>query len=188
MSATQVVDTTSERPRVRVDLLEDDAALANKIKVAVEALKDATAARDERAKVAGRLLLEAHNRHPGKAAFQTFLKQAGDVRYSRAMELISVVTDRKTYAELKANAAARQQRRRDKIKALPKAKEPDRDVTDAGVDESEAKDARPQERSAATSAKGLEEFKYACREYLPKLNTADMAKARAYFDNFMDTR
>ena len=31
------------------------------------------------------------------------------------------------------------------------------------------------------SAKNLSEFKYACRAYLPKLNAADLAKARAYF-------
>jgi hypothetical protein len=98
----------------------EDLALATKITEAVKAVDTAVATQIERAKAAGLLLLDAHKRHPGRTAFEAFLKLTDGVQYSRAMDLIGVATDRKTFEKLQADNAARQQKHRDKMKSLPK--------------------------------------------------------------------
>jgi hypothetical protein len=115
----------------------DDAALAAKIAEAVKAVDVAVATQNERAKSAGLLLHDAHKRHPGRKAFEKFLKLCDGLQYSRAMDLIAVATDRKTFEKLKTDAAARQQKHRDKKKlhkpepkVLPKPEPFGRDVTD----------------------------------------------------------
>jgi hypothetical protein len=98
----------------------DDAALAAKITEAVKVVDAAVATQKERAKSAGLLLHEAHKRHPGRKAFETFLKLCDGLQYSRAMDLIAVATDRRTFEKLKADNTACQQKHRDKKKSLHK--------------------------------------------------------------------
>lgn len=100
-----------------------------------------------------------------------------------------------TDAELKKEARERQQRLRDKrvkSKALPKPapqpKQPEpqnfRDVTESPPTASDLNswtDRLRAEGTDAASARFLQEFKYACRCYLPQLNEADLKKAQDYF-------
>ena len=132
MTTMAHTEQQTERPRIHTHR-DDDAVLAKKIVVAIKDLDAAIVAKDKQAKIAGQLLLEAQNRHRGRTAFQKFLKQAGGVQYSRAMELIGIATGKKTHQKVKAGNVARQQKRRDKIKKS-EAKQTDlklvRDVTD----------------------------------------------------------
>jgi hypothetical protein len=41
--------------------------------------------------------------------------------------------------------------------------------------------ATPEEKAAAWSAANLDEFKYACHQFLPRLNETDLKKARVFF-------
>jgi hypothetical protein len=176
----------------------DDAALATKINAAVQAVDVAAATQIERAKVAGLLLHEANKRHPGRKAFEKFLKLCGGLQYSRAMDLIAVATDRKTFEKLKADNAARQQKHRDKKKVLPKPNpEPFvRDVTDdpeasaaarkprvtesaeVSIEQRRRENANLGMTAAEISKQNLEWLAVACREYLPKI-TVEMHRQEA---------
>jgi hypothetical protein len=85
-----------------------DSELAAKITKAVAAVDAAIATKNELAKAAGMLLKKAHDLHPGRTAFEALLKLTDGVQYSRAMDLIAVATDRKTFEKLQADAAERQ--------------------------------------------------------------------------------
>jgi hypothetical protein len=174
-----------------------DKTLAAKISKAVMAVDAAIVTKNELARKAGMLLHEAHERHPGRAAFEAFLKLTDGVKYSRAMDLIAVATDRKTFEKLQADAAARLKKHRDKKKALPEpspqpkkqprpdpagvrcATDEEEESPEASAERRKAENAALNETSEQRSAKALAEFAAACRTYLPKLTIeADRQKAR----------
>ena len=165
-------------------IADDDAALATKVKVAIEKLDMAIKRLDE-ARAAGMLLIQAKFRHPRRKDFVAFLKRAGGVQYSRAMELIAIARDCKTYAEIKAKNAARQRRHYAKTKkARPLANGHAEDAS-VSAETRKAEYASPEKKAEAVSTKNLAEFEYACRAYLPRLNAADLAKAQTFFDGEM---
>jgi hypothetical protein len=191
-----------------------DKTLAAKITKAVEAVDAAIVTKNELARAAGMLLHAAHERHPGRAAFESFLKLTNGVQYSRAMDLIAVATDRKTFEKLQADAAARQKKHRDKKKALPRPEpkalpkqpepifqpKPVRDVTDDGGDPEVSAAKRKaeyandfvadlqnaHEEAKRVSARCLAEFTTACR-LLPKMTGSDRQKARELVLNMTRT-
>lgn len=74
-----------------------DAKLAAKIVVAIKEVDAATATRNEKAIAAGKLLAEAHDRHPTEIGFKNFLQLAGGVQIRRAQELIAFALGRKKF-------------------------------------------------------------------------------------------
>lgn len=95
----------------------DDSKLAAKIVAAIKEVDAATATRNEKAVAAGKLLAEAHDRHPTEKAFENFLRLAGGVQIRRARELIAFALGRKKFEQHQIDNAAAQQRHRDKLKA-----------------------------------------------------------------------
>ena len=174
---------------------QDDAKLAAKIVVAIKEVDAATATRNEKALVAGRLLVEAQKRHPTEKDFEKFLGLAGGIGIRRARDLIALALGRKDFEQHKIENAAAQQRHRDKLKAekierekakgaLPK---PEPKPKGKGKPEPTPAEPAPALRNAAgndedLSATNLRGFEYACRAYLPKLNEADLKKAGIYFN------
>jgi hypothetical protein len=164
---------------------QDDAKLAARI---IDAMKDvdaATAARNEKAVAAGRLLIEAHKRHPTEEAFKKFLKLAGGVQIRRAQDLIALALGRKDFEQHQIENAAAQQRHRDKLKAekiereKAKAALPKPEPKPKGKGKPEPAEPKPDAlRNASTAS--LREFEAACRSHLPQLNEADLKKARAF--------
>jgi hypothetical protein len=94
-----------------------DVKLAAKIVDAMKEYDAADATRKEKAIAAGRLLNEAHKRHPGNKAFEKFLQLAGGIQSRRAQELIAIAVGRKEFEQQQAANAAAAQRHRDKLKA-----------------------------------------------------------------------
>jgi hypothetical protein len=172
--------------------VEDDAKLAARIVDAVKEYDAADAVKKEKAVAAGRLLSEAQKRHPTEKAFEKFLQLAGGIGIRRARDLIALALGRKDFEQHQIENAAAQQRHRDKLKAekierekekaaLPK---PDpqpkpKPVGNKGKPESDPAE-RAALRNAAMSATNLQEFEFACKTYLPKLNFSDLEKARAF--------
>jgi hypothetical protein len=171
---------------------QDDAKLASRIIDAIKQVDAATAARNEKAVAAGKLLVEAHKRHPTEKAFKEFLLLAGGIQIRRAQDLIAVALKRKDFEQHQIDNAAAQQRHRDKLKAekierekeraaLPK---PDPKPKPKGNGNPEPKPAEPRPDALRNaSAAILREFEYACRTYLPKLSETDLKKAGVYFNN-----
>src|SRR5258707_14651529 len=96
---------------------QDDAKLAAKIVDAIKEYDVADATRKEKAIAAGKLLVEARNRHRSKEAFKKFLELAGDIRISRAETLIAFALGRKDFEQHQLENAAAQRRHQDKLKA-----------------------------------------------------------------------
>jgi hypothetical protein len=174
------------------NITQDDAVLAAKITAAIKEVDAATVTRNEKALAAGRLLVEAHKRHPTEKAFKEFLLLAGGVQIRRAQDLIALALGRKDFEQRQIENAAAQQRHRDKLKAekierekekaaLPKPDpKPDPKPEPAKPEPGDGdalRNARWRERSAAS----LREFEAACRSYLPHLTEPDLSKAKAYF-------
>jgi hypothetical protein len=159
---------------------QDDAKLAAKIGDALKAYDAADTVKNEKAVIAGRLLVEAQKRHPGKKAFEHFLELAGGIGIRRAETFIAIALGRKDFEQHQAENAAAQQRHRDKLKAdkierekakaaLPEPK--------PAPDPTALRNAQtPQEMSAAS----LREFEAACRSHLPLLSIPDLKTARAF--------
>jgi hypothetical protein len=167
---------------------QEDAKLAAKIIDAIKQVDDATATRNEKAVAAGKLLVEAHKRHPTDKAFEKFLLLAGGVGIRRAKDLIAFALERKDFEQHQIENAAAQQRYRDKLKAekierqkakaaLPKP-EP-KPKPDALRNASPEPKPKPDDASK-WSADNLREFEYVCRIYLPRLNESDLVKARQF--------
>jgi hypothetical protein len=144
--------------------------------------------RKEKQIAAGKLLAEARKRHPTEKAFEEFLRLAGGIGIRRAQDFIAFALGRKDFEQHQAENAAAQQRHRDKLKAdkierekakaaLPKP-EPKPEPTPKG--EGKPEPSRITHNASTESAANLREYEYACRIYLPKLNTADLKKARAF--------
>jgi hypothetical protein len=180
---------------------QDDRKLAAKI---VDAIKEYDAAnkeyndaettlglkRKEKQIAAGKLLIEARKRHPTEKAFEKFLDLAGGIGIRRAQDFIAFAVGRKDFDRHQAENAAAQQRHRDKLKA----DKIERDKANAALPKPEPK--KPEisriTRNASTeellrqrtamSASALQDYEDACRTYLPKLNEADLKKARAFVE------
>jgi hypothetical protein len=184
-----------------------DAKLAAEIGDAVKAYDAADATRKEKAIIAGRLLVEARERHPSKMDFEIFLELAGGVGIRRAETFIAIALGRKEFEQHQIDNAAAQQRHRDKLKAEKIEKEkakaalpgPD-DLAArraasaaeiaAGLDEwcehsaPEPKPAPDALRNAQTprqiSIENRRLFEAACRFYLPLLSKSDLSQARTF--------
>jgi len=171
---------------------QDDRKLAAKIIDAMKAVDAATATRNEKWVAAGRLLIEARQRHPTEKAFANFLQLAGGIQIRRARDLISFAQGRKDFEQHQIENAAAQRRHRDKLKAEKIAREkekaalPKPDPKPAPKPEPNGK-GNPEPAAALRnaddwSAASLEEFERACVTCLPSLNEADLKKASAYFN------
>jgi hypothetical protein len=177
---------------------KDDTILAAKIVAAMKEYDAADATRKEKAIAAGKLLAEAHKKHPTEKAFEKFLQLAGGIQLRRARDLIGFALGRKDFEKHQIENAAAQQRHRDKLKAekierekekavLPKPDpkpDPKPKPKDKGKPEPKPTE-RPALRNAAMSATSLREFEFACRTYLPRLNEADLEKAEELFRDLM---
>ena len=150
-----------------------------------------------KSKVLGQLLLEVKKRHPKAADFEAFLKRVNGLGRSRAYDLLRLAGGRTTDEELRKDARERVRKHRAK-KKLP-TPEPvsvtDPDVTEsskritqsAAISAEErraqnaALDVEPEpiplpdfDRSAEAKRKqrsriALNEFTYACKNYLPRI-------------------
>jgi hypothetical protein len=146
--------------------------------------------RKEKQIAAGKLLIEARKRHPTEKAFEKFLDLAGGIGIRRAQDFIAFAVGRKDFDRHQAENAAAQQRHRDKLKA----DKIERDKANAALPKPDPK--KPEisriTRNASTeellrqrtamSASALQDYEDACRTYLPKLNKADLKKARAFVE------
>src|ERR1700687_1897752 len=165
-----------------------DNDLLKKIRAAVAICDTAHVEFVSRSKTVGLLLLEAKKLHPKVGDFETFLKRVHGLHRSRAYELLRLAGGRATDAEIRADTAARVKKHRDKKKRLS--------VTDDHVTETAEPDthaapltAEPHARRApitpaagsdSASREALAELKFACRTYLPRMSSADLAEAFAY--------
>lgn len=164
---------------------DQDAVLLTKLNAAVKAANEAetsvvTAQAElvSRSKAVGLLLLEAKKLHPQVKDFEACLKNVDGLKLSRAYDCMRIAGGRTTDEELRKETRerVRKSRAKTKTKTLPKPPE----KVSVTVTET-AKAQTPKETAAAVSARNLEEFKYACRCYLPKLSEADLKKAHDYF-------
>jgi hypothetical protein len=166
-----------------VTIMVDGDALLAKLNVAVKAANEAetsvTAAQAElvsRSKVVGLLLLEAKKQHPKVKDFEAYLKRVDGLKLSRAYDLLRLAGGRTTDEELRKET---RERRR---KSRAKSKKPPEKVSGTVPETAKESAQTPLGKAAAVSARALEEFKYSCRTYLPKLSPADFEKARVYGD------
>jgi hypothetical protein len=150
-----------------------------------------------KSKVLGQLLLEVKKRHPKAADFEAFLKRVNGLGRSRAYDLLRLAGGRTTDEELRKDARERVRKHRAK-KKLP-TPEPvsvtDPDVTESSKHitqfpeisaeerraQNAALDVEPEpiplpdfDRSAEAKRKqrsriALNEFTYACKNYLPRI-------------------
>jgi hypothetical protein len=180
-------------------MADNDEALLGKINAAVaehnaaeRAVTTAQAELVSKSKVLGQLLLEVKKRHTKTADFEAFLKRVNGLGRSRAYDLLRLAGGRTTDEELRKDARERVRKHRAK-KKLP-TPEPV-SVTDPDVTESSkritqsaeisaqnaALDVEPEptplpdfDRSAEAKRKqrsriALNEFTYACKNYLPRI-------------------
>jgi hypothetical protein len=167
---------------------ESDIKLAEQIDAAIKRIDAADAVKKEQAIVAGRLLAEAHERHPTEEAFKKFLLLAGGVQIRRAQDLIALAIGRKDFEQQQAENAAAQQRHRDKLKT----EKIEREKAKAALPKPEPKpkgkgkpEPKPADALRNASAASLREFEFACKTYLPKLNIYDLEKANKFFRNLL---
>ena len=150
-----------------------------------------------RSKVVGELLLEAKKRHPKVADFEAFLKRVNGLGRSRAYDLLRLAGGRTTDEELRKDARERVRKHRAK-KMLP-TPEPvsvtDPDVTESSKRITQSPEVSAEERRAQNAALDVEpepiprpdfdrsaeakrkqrsrialnEFTYACKNYLPRI-------------------
>jgi hypothetical protein len=176
-----------------ISKIDDDAQLVSKVIAALKEYDAAEAAKKEKALVLGALLAEAQNRHRSSKAFEAFLERAGGIQIRRAQDLIAFAVGRKSFERHQAHNAAAQQRHRDKLKAEKAERERDKAAEKSKLDKDALRNASPKpeptarpdskpkpDASSKSSANYLREFEYACRTYLPRLNAADLQKARQF--------
>jgi hypothetical protein len=150
-----------------------------------------------KSKVLGQLLLEVKKRHPKAADFEAFLKRVNGLGRSRAYDLLRLAGGRTTDEELRKDARERVRKHRAK-KKLP-TPEPvsvtDPDVTESSKRITQSDEISVEERRAQNAALDVEpepiplpdfdrsaeakreqrsrialnEFTYACKNYLPRI-------------------
>jgi hypothetical protein len=164
---------------------------------AEKAVTTAQAELVSKSKMLGQLLLEVKKRHPKAADFEAFLKRVNGLGRSRAYDLLRLAGGRTTDEELRKDARERVRKHRAK-KKLP-TPEPvsvtDPDVTESSkriihspeisaeerLAQNAGLDIEPEpiplpdfDRSAEAKRKqrsriALNEFTYACKNYLPRI-------------------
>jgi hypothetical protein len=165
-----------------------------------------------KSKVVGQLLLEAKKRHPKVADFESFLKRVNGLKLSRAYDLLRLAGGRATDEQIRQENRERVRKHRAK-KKLPQPKpisvtEPDvtespkritqspeisakeRQAQNAALD-SEPETVPPPQPGRSVEAKkseqsrrALNEFKYACKNYLPQLIDEDWTSASMFWDEY----
>src|SRR6516225_9834875 len=160
-----------------------------------------------KSKVLGRLLLEVKKRHPKAADFEAFLKRVNGLGRSRAYDLLRLAGGRTTDEELRKEARERVRKHRAK-KKLPTPElvsVTDPDVTESSKRITQSAEISAEERRAQNAALDVEpepiqlpdfdrsaeakrkqgsrialnEFTYACKNYLPRITEeVDRQEAR----------
>jgi hypothetical protein len=87
---------------------DDNSQLAAQIVVAVKAIDVTVATKKEQSIIAGKLLVEARQRHPTDEAFAKFLEQGVGIGLRRARFLIAIATGRKDFGQAQDEHAAAQ--------------------------------------------------------------------------------
>jgi hypothetical protein len=175
---------------------DTDEVLLGEINKAVATMAAAQAELVSRSKAVGELLLEAKKLHPAKKDFDAFLRRVNGLHISRAYDLLRLAGGRVTDEELRQEARERQRKSRAKRK-LPKS-EPQSEsvtVTDRPTRIAQSPEISAQERRAQNAALDTEseptpvpefdrstgvresqrsqiplnEFKFACKNWLPKI-------------------
>jgi hypothetical protein len=205
MATGTCVMTTKTETELLLGKINKAVAAANK---AEQTMETAKAELVSRSKTVGLLLLEAKKLHPSVKDFDTFLKRVDGLKLSRAYDLLRLAGGRITDEELKKDARERKQKSRAR-KKFPKAKpqpegkqvllesgdvaiepvsvtvtESAAETPEASAEKRKAENAdlglTAEEKAAKWSASNLREYEYACKTYLPRLNEADLKKARAF--------
>ena len=175
---------------------DTDEVLLGEINKAVATMAAAQTELVSRSKAVGELLLEAKKLHPAKKDFDAFLRRVNGLHISRAYDLLRLAGGRVTDEELRQEARERQRKSRAKRK-LPKP-EPQSEsvtVTDPPTRIAQSPEISTQERRAQNAALDTEseptrvpefdrstgvresqrsqiplnEFKFACKNWLPKI-------------------
>jgi hypothetical protein len=175
---------------------DTDEVLLGEINKAVATMAAAQTELVSRSKAVGELLLEAKKLHPAKKDFDAFLRRVNGLHISRAYDLLRLAGGRVTDEELRQEARERQRKSRAKRK-LPKP-EPQSEsvtVTDPPTRIAQSPEISAQERRAQNAALDTEpeptpvpefdrstgvkesqrsqiplnEFKFACKNWLPKI-------------------
>src|SRR6516162_2011448 len=184
----------SAADRALLDKINAAVATANEAETTVTT---AQAELVSRSRVVGELLLEAKKRHPKVADFEAFLKRVNGLGRSRAYDLLRLAGGRTTDEELRKDARERVRKHRAK-KMLP-TPEPvsvtDPDVTESSKRITQSPEVSAEERRAQNAALDVEpepiprpdfdrsaeakrkqrsrialnEFTYACKNYLPRI-------------------
>jgi hypothetical protein len=167
-----------------------------------------------KSKVLGRLLLEVKKRHPKAADFEAFLKRVNGLGRSRAYDLLRLAGGRTTDEELRKDARERVRKHRAK-KKLP-TPEPvsvtDPDVTESSKRITQSAEISAEERLAQNATLDTEseptpvpefdrstgvresqrsqiplnEFKFACKNWLPKITEeADRQEALRFITEML---
>jgi hypothetical protein len=163
-----------------------------------------------KSKAVGQLLLEAKKLHPKVTDFEAFLKRVKGLKLSRAYDLLRVAGGRTTDEELRKDARERKQKSRAKkkpepisvtcppvteskptprITASPEISADERRAQNAALDTKPDPTPPPDHPStgakrAELSRKALNEFKYACKNYLPQLTDEDWTSASMFWDEY----
>jgi hypothetical protein len=174
-----------------VDELATDATeLLARIKVAVavcnDAEKKAEGAKNEftsRGRAVGVLLLELKRHYPKPKEFEAKLTKVCGLHRSRAYEYMALAGGRKTEAGLREEARLRKEKERqrrakekkeqeqaERAKPKPILKPESVTVTD--------EETKPKQNDApVTKASALDEFRFAARNWIPKMSAVDKQKA-----------
>jgi len=167
-----------------------------------------------KSKVLGQLLLEVKKRHPKAADFEAFLKRVNGLGRSRAYDLLRLAGGRTTDEELRKDARERVRKHRAK-KKLP-TPEPvsvtDPDVTESSKRITQSAEISAEERLAQNATLDTEseptpvpefdrstgvresqrsqiplnEFKFACKNWLPKITEeADRQEALRFITEML---
>ena len=192
---------------------DTDEVLLGEINKAVATMAAAQTELVSRSKAVGELLLMAKKLHPAKKDFDAFLRRVNGLHISRAYDLLRLAGGRVTDEELRQEARERQRKSRAKRK-LPKS-EPQSEsvtVTDRPTRIAQSPKISAQERRAQNAALDTEseptpvpefdrstgvresqrsqiplnEFKFACKNWLPKITEeADRQEALRFITEML---
>jgi hypothetical protein len=195
---------------------QDDAQLTAQIIDVQKSIEAIDVTKEEKHKVLGRLLAEAHDRHPSDAAFAIFLKQCEGVyiEIRWAKQLIAFALGTKDLEKHKADNAAANKKLRDRQKAEKKAAAklvggpvakpkkatppPFKSVTtlikakpDVSRDASPGGTtalAKPVSVLTPKTSRAFNDFVYACKTYLPQMSEVEVATAQTFVASYVFER
>jgi hypothetical protein len=175
---------------------DTDEVLLGEINKAVATMAAAQTELVSRSKAVGELLLEAKKLHPAKKDFDAFLRRVNGLHISRAYDLLRLAGGRVTDEELRQEARERQRKSRAKWKLpKPELQSESVTVTDLPTRIAQSPEISAEERRAQNAALDVEpqpaplpdfdrstgvkesqrsqihlnEFKFACKNWLPKI-------------------